>query len=306
MTLDDHEIQDNWEPGASVPGRDGKLTTDPKETRRFFTETTNAYRRFQRMAGPPLTNGLSLWTTFVHAGVPFFLADTRTERFVPPLVEPRRVDNWHRARIMGPEQWTALQDFLVEHRDTVSFVASPAMLLPRTLGLDREPSLALSCDGWDGFPASMHALLALLCEYEMDRVVFLSGGAHVSMIVRGTVEREHKKATFWSVHSSGLYSPYPFANGAIEDYATAETFSFATQVPGGGGLGKYQCTVDQFRFEPGDGFATITLRNAGNHDELLVCFDRTDGPKVCDTIELPLAPGAATASSRPSAAPVRR
>ena len=166
------------------------------------------------------------------------------------------------------------------------------MLLPRTLGLDREPSLALSCDGWDGFPASMHALLALLCEYQMDRVVFVSGDAHVSMIVKGTVEREGKKATFWSIHSSGLYSPYPFANGVIEDDATAETFSFATEVPDVGGLGKYTCTVDRLRYEPGDGFATIILTNAGGHDELRVCFDRTDGPKVCDTIELPRALGA--------------
>ena len=305
MTLDDHEIEDNWEPGTSVPDPDdGKPTTDPEKTRKFFRATTNAYRRFQRMAGPPLGEGL--WSTFVHAGVPFFLADTRTERFVPWFLEPRRVDNWHRARIMGPEQWTALQAFLRTNRDRVSFVASPAMLLPRTLGLDREPSLALSCDGWDGFPASMHALLALLCEYQMDRVVFLSGDAHVSMIVKGTVEREGKKARFWSIHSSGLYSPYPFANGVIEDYAIRETFSFTTEIPGGGGQGKYTCKVTPFEYKPGHGFATIALTNAGGHDELRVCFDRTDGPKVCDTIELPRAPGAATVPWRPSAGPARR
>jgi hypothetical protein len=288
MMLDDHELADNWEPGAAVPRREGTPTTDPRTVRAFLDGGKTAYRRFQRMAGPPL-HGSGLWCEFSHAGVPFFLADTRTERGVGPHVEPRRVDNWRQARIMREPQWCALRAFLLKHRDRVAFVASPAMLLPRTLGLQDEPSLALSCDGWDGFPASMHALLALLCEHDMNRVVFLSGDAHTSIIVRATVARDGHQATFWSIHSSGLYSPYPFANDIIENYACDEAFAFEAEDPkGGGGKLKYTCIVDHVRGVPGDGFATLTLTSSGPNRHLLgVCFNRATGDVVCDTVDLP-------------------
>jgi hypothetical protein len=276
MMLDDHEIVDNWEPGAAVPPPGGQPAA-------FLQEAKRAYRRFQRMAGPrPRDAREALWCEFTHAGVPFFLADTRTERC--PDGVPRRVDNWREARIMRREQWAALRAFLLAHRDQVSFVASPAMLLPRTLGLDREASLALSCDGWDGFPASMHALLALLCECELNRVVFLSGDAHTSFVVRATVKRDGRRATFWSVHSSGLYCPYPFANDLIENYACHETFAFTSADPTGRAKElEYTCTVDCVDGVPGDGFATLALVDeAPGSTNVTVCFSRATGDRdVC-------------------------
>lgn len=310
MMLDDHELADNWEPGTAVPDTDGRSATDPETTLAFLKDGKNAYRRFQRMAGPTSRPGRdALWCEFTHAGVPFFLADTRTERC--PDGRPRRVDNWREARIMSNEQWAALRGFLLRNRNQVSFVASPAMLVPRTLGLDREESLALSCDSWDGFPASMYALLALICEFELNRVIFLSGDAHTSSVVRATVTRGGRRATFWSVHSSGLYCPYPFANDLLESYALDETFTFEAADPTGrpsrsgrraasiwrwaarcisrasrtphAGVLKYTCAIDSVEGVAGDGFATIALvGNAHVSTRVTVCFTRAHGNRdVC-------------------------
>jgi hypothetical protein len=245
MMLDDHEIVDNWGPGIDVPG------ADPRRPR-SIDDSVAAYRRFQRMAGPPLERD-ALWCTFTHAGVPFFLADTRTERKTPDG-EPRTVKNWRKARIMSDAQWKALRDFLTHNRDRVCFVVSPSILLPRALDLARRPSRALEADNWDGFPASREALLALLCDGSMRRTVFLSGDAHTSVVAEATVRREDGHRTrLWSVHSSGLYCPYPFANGSQDDYAAEETFIFAH------GEHEYTCTVKCLTWAPGDGFATLRL-----------------------------------------------
>ena len=271
MILDDHELVDNWEPGAEVPA---DAAPD------FIVEGVRAYRRFQRMAGPPLRDSQALWCEFTHFGVPFFLADTRTKRGTPDG-SPRRVDNWREAHIMDRPQWDALRTFLLDNRDQVSFVVSPSMLLPRRLGLGREPSLALDCDSWDGFPASRHELLALLCENDLKRVVFLSGDAHISCVAQATVTSDGHCATLWSVHSSGLYCPYPFANGSADNYACDEVFHFRW----GGPTHKYRCAIERVTWAPGDGFATLTLtRSGGSPQGLRVCFHRAND----DNIAVPL------------------
>src|SRR5262249_15852266 len=224
MILDDHELADNWEPGAKVLPSD-RTTPRASDSIHAIAAGKDAYRRCQRTAGPPLRPDGALWCTFTHPEVPFFLADTRTERGIPSG-EPRRVDNWRDARIMSDDQWGALKDFLGTHKKWVSFVVSPSMLLPRGLGLGRQPSLALEVVTWSGFPSSLNDLLAVLCEEEMNHVVFLSGDAHISCVARAVVTSGRRSCTLWSVHSSGLYCPYPFVNDTPDNYATEESFSF--------------------------------------------------------------------------------
>jgi hypothetical protein len=283
MMLDDHELVNNWEPGIVIDAGDAapRQLVPPtpeqieKATKKRIKKGKAAYRRFQRMAGPPLRNNSALWCTFTQSGVPFFIADTRTERRTPDITS-RRVDNWRQARIMGREQWSALREFLLKHRQEVSFVVSPSMLLPRRLGLGCEPSLALEHDAWDGFPASMHDLLAFVCKHELNRVVFLSGDAHTSCVVRATVTNGTHSATFWSVHSSGLYTPYPFANDIRENYADEEVFHFRlSEDCAGGPATTYRCKVERAEFFRGDGFAVLTLTHTGAHSRVLqVRFNR--------------------------------
>ena len=290
MLLDDHELVDNWEGVAAGDAVSSGIAERRRERRRAadsnILEGQRAYRRFQRMAGPPLRDREALWCEFTHSGVPFFLADTRTERGVRGTDTecgtldwaPRRVDNWRRAHIMDRRQWGALRTFLLKHRDQVSFVVSPSMLLPRGLGLGRDPSLALERDGWDGFPASMHELLALLCDHELNRVVFLSGDAHTSLVAQATVTSGGHRAALWSVHSSGLYCPFPFVNDSADDYSGRETFCFEQPGPPPRG---YRCTVEVVESAPGDGFATLILTGSDQGRRgLQVRFHRAGGDVV--------------------------
>ncbi|HEX6361952.1 MAG TPA: alkaline phosphatase D family protein, partial [Albitalea sp.] len=91
MVLDDHEIDNNWEPAPGAP------RPDPA--------AIDAYWRFQRLAGPP-RRGDGLWCELVHRGVPLFLADTRTER------SPRDALRVDVARMMSDAQSDALFAFL--------------------------------------------------------------------------------------------------------------------------------------------------------------------------------------------------
>jgi len=273
MVLDDHELINNWEPGVPFPY---PITKD---------HGMNAYRRFQRMAGPPLRNKRALWCDFAHAEVPFFLADTRSERNAPGEAF-RNVSNWREARIMREDQWQALQAFLVKHREEVAFVVSPSMLLPRDLGVDREPSLALERDDWDGFPASRDALLAFLCENDMRRVVFLSGDAHTSCVAAATVKGNGHEARLWSVHSSGLYSPYPFANGTPDDYARDESFHFHAAATRSHPVRRYECDVTSLTWQPGDGFATLALSPSGSGHTLRIRFHRSHATEPLE-VEIP-------------------
>ena len=271
MVIDDHEIIDNWEPGVPIPAPTTK------------GQAMDAYRRFQRMAGPRLRDEQALWCEFTYSGVPFFLGDTRTERHTPDET-PRGVANWREARIMRPPQWDALVAFLRRNAERVAFVITPSMLLPRDLGVGPEPSLALEADDWDGYPASRDALLALLCELDAQRVVFLSGDAHTSCVAEATVTRGAREARLWSVHSSGLYCPYPFANGAEDDYAVEEIFDFPEGAPNSE---QYHCVIRKRTWAPGDGFATLNLKRHDDGYTLDVCFKRAGGDVPAPTLVMP-------------------
>jgi len=104
--------------------------------------------------------------------------------------------------------------------------------------------------------------------------------------VRATVSCDGNTATFWSVHSSALYSPYAFTNDTPCNYACPEVFYF-TYPPGHGGR-RYRCHVEHADWYPGDGFATLTLaRGARGRDELTVRFYRGEAPRCADPIPFP-------------------
>ena len=74
--------------------------------------------------------------------------------------------------------------------------------------------------------------------------------------------------TTWSVHSSALYAPYPFANSVEDDFPESDRFEFDWD-------GRhYRCTV-RTRFPSlGDGFAILSARPEGGHWNLDVAYDR--------------------------------
>jgi len=264
MLLDDHEIEDNWEPIGNGMRSDWNLA-----------QGRRSYFRFQRRAGParvePRFDSTDpVWFEFERNGFPFFMADTRTERTA------RSAATVEQARIMSHTQFGALLNWLEkQRRDIPKFVTTPSILLPRHRRAlqNGHSASALRSDGWDGYPDSFGRLLAFLAAKEIPNVVFLSGDEHLSCVARARVTELEtgKSVLIHSIHSSGLHAPFPFANAVSEDFASDETFCFELPVefgPIGFGPrppgGKYACEVTTRCYVPGDGFALLRCwRDAG-------------------------------------------
>ncbi len=270
MMLDDHEIEDNWEP---VEG-DQALSAVLEQGRQSYLD-------FGRLAGqapadPQGDSRQPLWYDFEIDGTPFFMADTRTERTA------RTAATIGNARIMSEAQFERLLGWLDAHKaaDVPKFIASPAILLPRRLRATyrNHPASALRSDAWDGYPYSLHRLLAHIAEQEIRNVVFLSGDEHLSCLARARVTAPSgRSALVHSIHSSPLYGPFPFADSRPADLAGDETFRF------GVAAARYTCAVDTEFAAPGDGFAVLQALKAENGAWRLRCtFDRASGSQLIE------------------------
>jgi PhoD-like phosphatase len=260
---DDHEIIDNWDAGESTPQGEQPAIQLGKA----------AYWQHQRHDRPVQLS--KLWHAETHEGLPFFLADTRTQR------EARTVDNLQTRGIMSAEQFIALKNWLTAPHpeasggSTPKFVCSASTLLPRSLAVARCADAALHSDAWDGYPQQMHELLAHVCDKNLQGVVFLSGDAHISFMATGTIKNlnSNRTCTVHSVHSSALYAPYPFANASPQDFARSETVKFKHADV------DYEVVVCSFFTDPGDGFAVLTAARNNAHWQLQVVFHNARGAK---------------------------
>lgn len=176
MTLDDHEVADNWSMDRLV---DSGLSNEARWANRVrFLAAMEAYRAYQVVHGPALerrdepgvTNALTrYWYDFQVGPARFFVLDTRTERY-------------HRARppqLIGPPQLEALKQWLMQDPGGLKFVVSSVPLFPdvRLAGLaevERE-------DKWAGFLLQRQHLLDFIRDNGVRRVVFLSGDIHASL-----------------------------------------------------------------------------------------------------------------------------
>ena len=276
MMLDDHEISDDWAPTHDQAGRDARR------------EGSAGYRKYQRAHDLP---GTAMWYQFEAGRLRFFMADTRSER------EARSLHNIGTAKIMRDRQRLALLDFL-RRPGGHKFVVTPCMLGLRRRDLVGPNAVArLRCDGWEGYPASMHELLATICLEGIENVVFLSGDEHISCDLTLTLSTKDGPAvSVRSIHASPLYAPYPFANSRREDFMPIpDRFSFAG-VEAAGAAVDITCAV-KGRFIEGDGFALLTLTPEG---VLSAAFNREEPPAVSPRPE----PSAWAGAPAPAAAPV--
>lgn len=267
--IDDHEIVDNW----SWQEGDHRPADAPwHDNRQRRADGLRAYRHHQRFGQPvrhpvdprePTSRPARLWYAFAHRGLPFFVADTRTQR------EPRAITRFEQAHIMGRAQWACLLHWLAHHGpdDRPTFVASPSILLPRRMLSDTlRPASAALADAWEAYPRSLHALLAHLCRTQARHVVFLSGDEHLSCIARVRIRREgdgpEREVLAHSVHSSALYAPYPFANSRPHDFHVHDAFTFTDRHEGR--LEHFHCRVETDFAPPGDGIALLETRQNGD------------------------------------------
>jgi hypothetical protein len=266
MVMDDHEIEDNWEPPHPAAG---SIATDrAHDMRKIGVEGYGRYQR-SRHNHEPLGHQ---WETYSQRGFDFFLADTRTER----EARSASIDPFA-PRIMSIAQVGALTRWLRADRSRPRFVVSSSMLLPRRRTSLRGAPAAIRSDAWDGYPGSLHALLAMVCREQISNVVFLSGDEHLSCVARIDVSdlSDSKSVRLHSIHSSALYAPFPFANTIEEELAGEEAWCFSDPANPDR---RYRCEVKVVQWAPGDGFACLTVDKSDSGAwTLAVEFDRESG-----------------------------
>ncbi|NUS71127.1 MAG: alpha/beta fold hydrolase, partial [Ensifer adhaerens] len=247
MLLDDHEIDDNWEPLASP--------NDIESNARLKKEGFSAFEKYQRGVDPKLK-------TFDYEGFHFFLLDTRSERMHRKI--GAGLANATLFKTGVGETMSDLETWL--GKNGPKFIASPSMFLPRhRRAIQRDASLspdnlsALRSDGWDGYPNSLRDVLGVIAAGKIKHVVLLSGDEHRGCIATALLTEMDGTpiTTVHSIHTAAMYAPYPFANGIDEDIVEQETFEFDYKAK------RYRCIVDATRPAPGDGATFLHVRQDG-------------------------------------------
>jgi phosphodiesterase/alkaline phosphatase D-like protein len=198
MTLDDHEVDDDWHwvdderQIAHVPPWDRferwvkrRPYQERHISRQRAQDALQAYWEHQAMHAPtfvvpPQINAAgqyaltpddrgSLAYAFNFGTTAFFVMDTRTQR----------VRNRHEHAILGPAQWEALENWLLQVKDThpVKFLITSSALLFYMF-------TDLPADRWPGFPKERARLLNFLAEHEIKGVHLITGDLHSAHAIR--------------------------------------------------------------------------------------------------------------------------
>jgi alkaline phosphatase D len=202
MTLDDHEVDDDWtwtdssRTRAQIPIWDRVeryLKGLPREERQLSTERVRAalqaYWEHQGMHSPHFIQPLrlnaigqygltpndagSLAYSFTFGSAAFFVLDTRTMR-----VKGRRGKT-----MLGEGQWLALESWLlaVKDRFPVKFLVSSCALIFQ-LWLD------IARDRWTGFPEERSRLLNFIASHGIEGTYVLTGDLHCAHAISADLE----------------------------------------------------------------------------------------------------------------------
>lgn len=223
MILDDHEIEDNWTQDRM---RDSALA-------RLFNLAIGAYMSYQWNHGPR-NFGERLFYSFACAGLPFFVLDTRTQRYMDDI-EDSLADNHMLGRPSlhdeEPNQLDHLHAWMINSQKSFGnapkFIVSSSVFVPNPMDAREGASIARKqkSDSWPAFPETRRAILRTIVDRSIQNVVFLSGDIHCSNVAKltfkGTPQAE--KLNAFSITSSAFYWPFPFADGAPSDFVHDST-----------------------------------------------------------------------------------
>jgi cholesterol oxidase len=216
MLLDDHEIVDNWEPPHPSKGPE----TIEANKKRF--DGLKAYWKYQRLRQGAKVTDCAVSYSFSHGCASVYMLDTRSQRQHRAIGKPELASMFLPNEIPNeiPEEMENLKAWLCDNKSRLKFIVSPSILLPRRLdmlnvGVDQ----ATRSDAWDGYPAQMRWLFECIVDQGIDNTVFLSGDEHLCCMATAILTKKDKAPrTIASVHASGLYAPFPFANSKEEDF----------------------------------------------------------------------------------------
>lgn len=220
MILDDHEIEDNWTQDRinKSAGRD------------LYLNAIRAYLSYQWSHGPRTWEG-PLYYTFECNGYPFFVLDTRTQRYTDE--DDILADNHLLGRpALDPNEPNQLNRFLSwlsqqqKTRGAVpKFVVTPSVFVPNEVATTKGPAKQVKDDSWPAFPETRRAVLGQIVRDKVQNVVFLAGDIHCSNVASmrfdGSPAARALRAA--SITSSAFYWPFPFADGNPADYVHDST-----------------------------------------------------------------------------------
>jgi hypothetical protein len=171
MILDDHDIVDGFANDRPMPhGR------DPRD---YLTPAIRAYREYVNSRQPE-QHGRALFYHFQHGAVPFFVLDTRTERWVG------------KEQMIGPPQMAELKRWLLAHQKKLKFVVSSVAFVAELRPPDErrrstsngeppaDPWADDRIDKWCGRPfrAQREEILEFAFSKGIEPLVFLVGDMH--------------------------------------------------------------------------------------------------------------------------------
>ncbi|KAF0107179.1 MAG: Biopolymer transporter ExbB [Anaerolineaceae bacterium] len=216
MTLDDHEVDDDWRwtssfrRAGSIPWWDkigrffkGRKAEEWRLPRRRILAALQAYWEHQGMHAPPMTlppevdeDGQyvleryapgSLAYSFTYGCAAFFVLDTRS----------MRVKKGNDRRMLGDDQWRILKAWLLDAKDRypVKFiVTSCSILFPMWIDIPG--------DRWSGFREERDKLLRFIGENDIRGVYFLAGDLHSGHAVSAEIGPKGCRVPVWEFCST--------------------------------------------------------------------------------------------------------
>jgi len=297
MTLDDHEIEDNWTQDRIKKERGKRV---------LFNLAIDAYMRYQWSHGPRSWNNsyldsdkrnLSdaddclhnphtalLYYDFICAGYPFFVLDTRTQRYQEDAsgLEDNHLLGRPSQHPSEPGQLDRLSHWLQYQQEkrgnTPKFIVSSSVFVPNTVKSTRKGYRNKEdSDSWPAFPNTRRAILDCIVRHHIENVVFLSGDVHCSNVAQMTFsEGPSNTLKAYCITSSAFYWPFPFADGDPADYVhdskkenTRDSFELSE------GLGKMDYTA--WGFTQADNYCRVTVDAEGSTLDVQL-FDQRGNP----------------------------
>lgn len=230
MILDDHEIEDNWHQDRMRRA----------ESRAVFNLAIGAYRSYQWVHGPRNYDP-RLYYDFDCGGYPFFVLDTRTQRYMEDVKNSLDDNHLLGRPALGDEEPSQLQRLLKWLEDcqnsrgnTPKFIVTSSVFAPNPMNArtgraaetgEQKIKWAEDSDSWPAFPETRRQILDLITGKSIQNVVFLSGDIHCANVARLTFAgtEKAKKVKAFCITSSAFYWPFWFADGEPSNFVHDST-----------------------------------------------------------------------------------
>jgi len=266
MILDDHEIEDNWT-------QDRIRSAD---SRQVFNLAIHTYMSYQWVHGPSCF-GNRLYYNFECAGLPFFVLDTRTQRYMDDVAKDLS-DN----HLLGrpsldpgePSQLELLLSWLSSCQqklgDRPKFIVTSSVFAPNPIAARTKrqgsPEQVVQwkedSDSWPAFPETRSKILSHIVAGGIQNVVFLSGDIHCANVAKIELSGSPaaKKLRSFSITSSAFYWPFPFADGDPSNFvhdsrASGQEDGFEFQV----GTAPHEMHYKAWNFTQDDNFCRVDV-----------------------------------------------